>query len=261
MNQQNTKPSLAVALIVKNEAKHLAACLDSVKDWVDEIVILDSGSSDTTEAIARQYTNKFFVSNDWPGFGMQRQRAQQYVESDYILWLDADERVTPELKAAIEYVLQSPNNNTVYLINRLSSAFGQFIHHSGWSPDWLVRLYSTQLTQYNDALVHEKVIIPVHAQQQKLSGRLHHHTYDNLHHYIEKTTKYIKTWSDEREGRKKSSISTALLHAFASFLKMYVIRLGFLDGRRGFILAWLTMHSTFVKYTDLWLREQQDKTQ
>ncbi|KJG05200.1 glycosyltransferase [Photobacterium angustum] len=261
MNQQNTKPSLAVALIVKNEAKHLAACLDSVKDWVDEIVILDSGSTDKTEAIARQYTDKFYVSDDWPGFGIQRQRAQQYIQSDYVLWLDADERVTPELKISIENVLQSPDHKTVYLINRLSSAFGQFIHHSGWSPDWLVRLYSTQFTQYNDALVHEKVIIPEYAQQQKLSGRLHHHTYDNLHHYIEKTTKYIKAWTDEREGRKKSSITTALLHAFASFLKMYVIRLGFLDGRRGFILAWLTMHSTFVKYTDLWLREQQDKTQ
>ncbi|MEF1205725.1 glycosyltransferase family 2 protein [Photobacterium damselae] len=261
MKPDNTRASLAVALIVKNEEKHLAACLDSVKDWVDEIVILDSGSSDATEEIARQYTNKFYVSEDWPGFGIQRQRAQAFVESDYILWLDADERVTPELRASIEHILQYPDSNTVYLINRLSSAFGQFIHHSGWSPDWLVRLYPIQLTQYNDALVHEKVIIPDHAQQQKLSGRLHHHTYDNLHHYIDKTTKYIKAWTDEREGRKKSSISTALLHAFASFLKMYVIRLGFLDGRRGFIIAWLTMHSTFVKYTDLWLREQQDKTQ
>ncbi len=169
MNQQNTKPSLAVALIVKNEAKHLAACLDSVKDWVDEIVILDSGSSDTTEAIARQYTNKFFVNNDWPGFGMQRQRAQQYVESDYILWLDADERVTPELRQSIQQAVASNHINTVYQVNRLSTAFGKFIHHSGWHPDWISRLHRRNETQYNDVKVHESIVIPANGESGKAS--------------------------------------------------------------------------------------------
>ncbi|NGN99181.1 glycosyltransferase family 2 protein [Grimontia sp. S25] len=253
------KPTLAVALIVKNEAQHLNACLSSVAGWVDEIVILDSGSTDETEDIARRYTDKFYVSEDWPGFGIQRQRAQQYVTSDYVLWLDADERVTPELRTAILEATALPKDNTVYQINRLSSAFGQFIHHSGWTPDWLTRLYPTSLTTYNDALVHEKVIEVPKTQVKKLNGNLLHYTYDNLHHYIGKTTGYLRSWADEREGTKKSSLSKALIHAFAAFLKMYVLRCGFLDGRRGFILAWLTMHSTFVKYVDLWLREQKHK--
>ena len=96
-----SKPTLAVALIVKNEAQHLQACLETVHQWVDEIVVLDSGSSDNTEEIARRYTDKFFVNSQWPGFGPQRRLAQSYVESDYVLWLDADERVTKELKESI----------------------------------------------------------------------------------------------------------------------------------------------------------------
>ncbi|WP_278182883.1 glycosyltransferase family 2 protein [Vibrio misgurnus] len=254
----NSIPTLAVALLVKNEAKHLQACLETVVGWVDEIVILDSGSSDETEAIARRFTNKFYVNSDWPGFGPQRRLAQSYIESDYVLWLDADERVTPELKADILRAIQDDPANTLYAINRLSSAFGKFIHHSGWSPDWIVRLYRTKDTHYDDALVHEKVVVGPY-KVKKLSGRLQHFTYDNLHHYINKTTGYLKAWTDEREGKKKSSLSIAITHALASFIKMYIIKLGFLDGKHGFILAWLCMNSTFIKYVDLYLREQDHK--
>ncbi len=252
------KPTLAVALIVKNEAKHLQACLECVSDWVDEIVILDSGSTDNTEAIARQFTDKFYVNLSWPGFGKQRQLAQSYVESDFVLWLDADERVTKELQQSILHAINNSQPNTLFKVNRLSSAFGKFIYHSGWSPDWLVRLYRTKEAQYNDSLVHEKVI--ENGQKvEKLSGRLHHHTYDDLHHYINKTTGYLKAWADEREGKKKSGLTTAIIHALASFLKMYILKRGFLDGKHGFILAWLCMHSTFIKYVDLYLRDQEQK--
>lgn len=148
-----SKPTLAVALIVKNEEKHLQACLDTVKDWVDEIVLLDSGSTDRTEEIARQYTDKFYTNLDWPGFGKQRQLAQQYVTADYVLWLDADEQVTPELKESILHAVSANKPNVLYKLNRLSSAFGKFIYHSGWSPDWIVRLYRTEYTQDRKSVV------------------------------------------------------------------------------------------------------------
>ncbi|MDF5316908.1 glycosyltransferase family 2 protein, partial [Vibrio parahaemolyticus] len=115
-----SKPTLAVALIVKNEEKHLKACLDTVKGWVDEIVILDSGSTDRTEEIARQYTDKFYTNLDWPGFGKQRQLAQQYVTADYVLWLDADERVTDELRQDILDVINQHSDQNVYSVNRLT---------------------------------------------------------------------------------------------------------------------------------------------
>lgn len=256
MDKSQQVPTLAVALIVKNEEKHLRDCLDTVAGWVNEIVILDSGSTDATETIAREFTDKFYVNTEWPGFGKQRQLAQGYIKSDYVLWLDADERVTPELKASILAAVQQNKPQTLYKIDRLTTAFGKQIRFSGWSPDWVTRLYCTKDTQYNNALVHEKVDVPKDYVVKKLSGILQHYTYDDLHHYINKTTGYIKAWANEREGRKKSGLLVALIHAFASFMKMYFLKLGFLDGRHGFILAWLTMNSTFLKYIDLYLREQ-----
>ncbi|GAA5645557.1 MULTISPECIES: glycosyltransferase family 2 protein [Vibrio] len=250
-----SKPTLAVTLIVKNEARHLQACLESVCEWVDEIVILDSGSTDNTETIARQFTDKFFTSADWPGFGPQRQRAQAYVESDFILWLDADERVTPELKTDIQTAISQHSGDTLYRINRLTTAFGKEIRHSGWSPDWVVRLYRTQDTHYNDALVHESVMIPDGFSVTSLNGRLKHFTYERLNEYTRKTQQYMQAWADQREGRKRSSLAGAVMHGLFRFLKMYVIKRGFLDGKHGFLLAVLSANTTFTRYADLWLRE------
>ncbi|OEE73562.1 glycosyltransferase family 2 protein [Vibrio ordalii] len=256
----NNKPSLAVALIVKNEAANLDACLKTVEDWVDEIVILDSGSDDDTETTARKYTDKFFVNKEWPGFGPQRRFAQQYVESDFVLWLDADERVTPELKASIQQAVQANETNTLYSVCRLSWVFGRYIRHCGWYPDRVVRLYPTKLTQYNDSLVHEKVEISTPMQVKELQGDAIHYTYNDLHHYLVKSAGYAKAWAEQRERRgKKSSISQGLLHAMTCFIKMYILKAGFLDGKQGFLLSLLSAHSTLVKYADLWIRTSTEK--
>lgn len=248
-------PTLAVALIVKNEAKHLQACLETVAGWVDEIVILDSGSSDDTELIARRFTDKFFVNKDWQGFGPQRRLAQSYITADYVLWLDADERVTPELKTSILQAIRQDLPNTVYQIDRLTTAFGKKIRYSGWSPDWVTRLYRTQATQYNTALVHESVEIPSHLTLKSLSGYLHHYTFEYLPQYTAKTQQYMTAWADQRDGKKKASLSSALLHGFFRFFKMYIIKRGILDGRHGLLLAILSANTTFTRYADLWLRD------
>ncbi|NLS13569.1 glycosyltransferase family 2 protein [Vibrio sp. SM6] len=250
-----SKPTLAVALIVKNEAKHLQACLETVKDWVDEIVILDSGSSDATEQIARQYTDKFYTNLEWPGFGKQRQLAQQYVASDYVLWLDADERITPELQASITQAVAKNQPNTLYRICRLSWVFGRYIRHCGWYPDRVIRLYPTHLTQYNDALVHEKVEVSSNMQLVDLTGDAIHYTYNDLHHYLVKSAGYANAWAEQRQAQgKRSSIGSGFAHALACFGKMYLLKAGFLDGRQGLLLSLLSAHSTFVKYADLWIK-------
>ncbi|SHF59973.1 glycosyltransferase family 2 protein [Vibrio gazogenes] len=250
-----TQPTLAVALIVKNEAKHLEACLKTVQGWVDEIVILDSGSTDETEHVARQFTDKFFLNTDWPGFGPQRRLAQSYVESDYVLWLDADERITPELRRSIQDAVKANRPNTIYQISRLSWVFGRFIRHCGWYPDKVLRLYPTQLTQYNDALVHEKVEVTSSMHVETLSGDAIHYTYDDMNHYLVKSAGYAKAWAEQRQQRgKTSSLGQGIIHALGCFVKMYVIKAGFLDGRQGLLLSLLSAHSTFVKYADLWIR-------
>ncbi len=251
-----TKPTLAIALIVKNEAQHLEACLETVHDWVNEIVVMDSGSTDNTEEIARRYTDKFFVNDTWPGFGPQRRLAQSHVESDYILWLDADERVTPELKESILQAVAENKTNTLYQFARLSWVFGRYIRHCGWYPDRVLRLYPTKLTQYNDALVHEKVEMNSSMKLETLKGDAIHYTYNDIHHYLVKSAGYAKAWADQRQAKgKKSSLSQGIGHALGCFLKMYVLKRGFLDGKQGFLISLLSAHSTFVKYADLWARD------
>lgn len=253
MNALQSKKTLAVALIVKNEEKHLRACLETVSGWVDEIVILDSGSTDATESIAREFTDKFYVNTDWPGFGKQRQLAQSYIQSDYVLWLDADERVTSELRESIlSGISGSP---FIGRVNRLSAFMGGWIRHSGWQPDWVDRLYPTRLARYNDAMVHEKVENFSALSVKKLNGLLHHYTYDSVRQYLDKSAMYAHLWADQRFlNGKKVSLLSALSHSAACFLKMYVMKQGFRDGRRGFLLAVLSANSTFSKYADLWVR-------
>lgn len=251
-------PSLSVAMIVKNEAQDLAACLDSVQEWVDEIVILDSGSTDNTKQIALEYGAKFYENLDWPGFGKQRQLAQQYVTSDYVLWLDADERVTPELKQSILRAVKENKADSVYQLARLSEIFGRQIRHSGWYPDYVVRLYPTKLAKYGDELVHEKVHYPAGTKVIKLSGDLLHFTYKDIHHYLVKSASYAKAWAIQRANTgKTASLFDGMTHAIGCFVKMYLLKAGFLDGKQGFLLAVLSAHSTFVKYADLWNRTRK----
>lgn len=249
-------PTLSVAMIVKNEAQDLRACLDTVKDWVDEIVILDSGSTDETPQIAAEYNAKFYTNTDWQGFGKQRQLAQQYVTSDYVLWLDADERVTAELKQSILQAVKNDEKNTVYQISRLSEVFGKQIRHSGWYPDYVVRLYRTEIAKYNDSLVHEKVLFPESTQIKKLKGDLLHFTYKNLQHYLSKSASYGKAWAEQQDKRgKKGSLFKAVTHSLNSFFKMFILKRGFLDGKHGFLLAILSAQSVFNKYADLWITQ------
>lgn len=251
-------PTLSVAMIVKNEAQDLRDCLDTVKDWVDEIVILDSGSTDETPQIAAEYSAKFYTNTDWQGFGKQRQLAQQYVTSDYVLWLDADERVTDELKNAILQAVEKNEKNTVYQIGRLSEVFGKQIHHSGWYPDYVVRLYPTKLANYGDELVHEKVHYPKGTEVQKLQGDLLHFTYKDIYHYLVKSASYAKAWAIQRANAgKTATLFDGVSHAIGCFVKMYILKAGFLDGKQGFLLAVLSAHSTFVKYADLWNRTRK----
>lgn len=257
-----SKPTLAVALIVKNEAQHLKACLDTVHGWVDEIVVLDSGSTDSTEQVAREYTDKFFVNENWPGFGPQRRLAQSYIDSEYVLWLDADERVTPELKQSILQAVAANKPNTLYRFPRLSWVFGRYIRHCGWYPDRVLRLYPTKLTQYDDSLVHEKVEVSKGMQVENLTGDAIHYTYNDMNHYLVKSAGYGKAWAEQRHKRgKKSSLSQGMLHAIGCFMKMYVLKAGFLDGKQGLLLSLLSAHSTFIKYADLWIRTSTEPPQ
>ena len=255
MNQTSqNRASIAAVIITKNEQDSLRDCLESLR-WVDEIIIVDSGSTDNTETIAKEYTEHFYVNAEWPGFGKQKQLAQSYAKSDWILAVDADERIDDTLRENILTMLENPPENTVYNLNELTWVFGRFLKHSGWYYRH-VRLYPNKLTQYNDNLVHESVIIPSGCQVAELDGDILHYSYQNLNHYLVKSAGYAKAWADQRQARgKKASLSQGIIHALGCFLKMYLLKRGFLDGKQGFLIAVLSAHSTFVKYADLWARD------
>lgn len=252
-----TRPTLAAVLIVKNEALQLEACLQSVHGWVDHIILVDSGSTDDTLAIAQRFEAQCHVNTAWQGFGRQRQWAQKHCTADWLFWLDADEIVTPQLKQSIQTAVSNNDTHKMYRVSRLSWAFGRYIRYSGWYPDRVVRLYPRALTQYNDALVHEHVMTPADAVCENLEGDLLHYTYRDTEHYLVKSAGYARAWADKQNQLGRSaSLLQGLIHGVSCFLKMYVLRQGFRDGRAGLLLALLSGHSTFVKYADLWVRQQ-----
>ncbi|MGO2146591.1 MULTISPECIES: glycosyltransferase family 2 protein [Halomonas] len=244
--------SISAVLIVKNEAHHLRECLDTLT-WADEIVVLDAGSQDETCAIAREYTDNVSVNTDWQGFGVQRQRAEALASHEWILMVDADERITPALQKSIQEAVQG--GPAVFSLGRLSWCFGRFIRHSGWYPDWVARLYPKGQASYNAALVHEKLVVPDGLAVKRLSGDLLHYTYRDLRHYLEKSAHYAQAWSEQRAAQgKTATLASGFTHGLACFVKMYLLKAGFKDGKQGFLLALLSAHSTFNKYADLWIR-------
>lgn len=211
-----------------------------------------------TLALSSQFTDAVFTEKDWQGYGIQRQRAQAYAKSDWVLMLDADERITSALRQSIIQAVQENDQNCVYAVARLSYCFGRFIRHSGWYPDTVARLYPRLKAAYNASMVHEKLVYPSSLKQYTLKGDLHHYTYRDLHHYLVKSAGYAQAWSAQRHAQgRRATLRQGVLHAIACFIKMYLLRAGFLDGRQGLLLALLSSHSTFAKYAALWERAQK----
>lgn len=253
-----SESSISAIIITKNEQNNLPACLDSLS-WVDEIIIVDSGSTDQTEAIAKCYGAKFYSHTNWQGFGKQKQLAQNYATSKWILAIDADEVVSPELQQSIQQQIAKTDCKTVFQIKRKTWVFGRFLEHSGW-VDKIIRVYPKNLAKYNDALVHEKIVTAEDANIAQLAGDLFHYSYSDMENYLVKSACYGKAWADARQKRgKKASLSQGFSHAIGCFIKMYLLKRGFLDGKQGLLIAILSAHSTFIKYADLWIRNNDSR--
>ncbi|CAI0795065.1 putative glycosyl transferase [Serratia entomophila] len=247
----SSRKSLSVVMIAKNEAGLLPDCLRSVA-WADEIVVLDSGSQDGSVAIAESMGAKVFTHTDWQGFGKQRQLAQRHASHEYILMIDADERVTPELRQSIEQVLAAPDDGAVYSCARRNLFLGRFMRHSGWYPDRVNRLYANQHYRYNDDLVHESLSIG-NAKVVPLSGDLLHLTCRDFFAFQRKQLRYAEEWANQRhQAGKRCGYLSILTHTLGAFCKTWLLRAGFLDGKQGLLLAVVNAQYTFNKYAALW---------
>lgn len=251
--KEHPLPSLSVTVITKNEAHNIEACLRSVA-FADEIIILDSGSTDNTVQLARSFGAKVSTSADWQGFGVQKNRALALASSDWVLSIDADERVPAELQVEILCALEAPTFD-VYSFPRLSSYCGQYMHHSGWHPDRVTRLFRRHCAVFSDDLVHEKIITSGAAG--KLCSALLHESFKDLESVLDKTNRYSTAGAQSllKKG-KTASISKALGHGLWAFVRTYFLRLGFLDGRMGLVLAISNAEGTYYRYLKLWLLQR-----
>ena len=241
-------PTLGIAIITKNAAAHLNDCLKAVA-WADRIVILDSGSSDHTLDIARQYGAAIHQTADWPGFGPQKNRCLDLLDTDWILALDADEVLTPELAEEIRAAIANPQAD-VYALPRLSNYCGRWMRHSGWYPDFVPRLFKRGSARYSDDLVHERLTFTGSAA--RLKHELLHYSFDDLDQVLAKVNSYSSAGARQRQQREqRASLGKAIVSGLVAFFRTYVLRRGFLDGREGFILAVSNAEGTYYRHLKL----------
>lgn len=249
---------LSVCIICKNEAAKIEQCLQSVS-FADEIIVLDSGSTDDTVEIARRYTDNVHVRTDWNGFGEQRQRAEQLATNDWIFAIDCDEVVPDELAQEIQSKLKECTDDTVLYVNRLTHFCGQFIYHSGWYPSRIARIYNKRQYGYDDKMVHESVACKG-ARRVDLQHDLLHYQYDDLFEYLNKRNRYADASANEKMRRgKSSSLTRATLASLFAFIKHYFFKRGFLDGRIGFVISVIQAQYTFNKYMFLQYKKPAKK--
>jgi len=251
------KNTLSVILITKNEADRVEPCLQSVAELADEIIVLDSGSTDKTVSICKKYTDNVEVT-DWPGFGKQKQRALDKASCEWVLSIDADEALDEKMQAELLALLtQNHIEKDAYKLPWGVTLYGKTLKY-GRSARAVLRLFKRQGACYTLDEVHETVI-PCGKNIGTLQGLLLHYTHRDYKHGMDKAADYAWLGSQKyhRKGKKSHGLLVALLRAIWTFLLIYIIRRGFLDGSIGFIMAMTYAQVNFNKYVGLWLLENE----
>ncbi|KPL04619.1 MAG: hypothetical protein AMJ90_00175 [candidate division Zixibacteria bacterium SM23_73_2] len=240
---------ISAVVIVYNSQDCLFRCLESLT-WTDEIVVVDSYSQDDTKRIASNFTDKIYDVK-WEGFGKKKEFARQKASFEWILSIDCDEVIPPELKSEISKAIKKDQGCDGFYIPRRSNFLGRWMNHSGWYPDYVLRLFKKTKGRFDQALVHEKV---------KVSGRLDylknpmlHYTDPDINSYLSKLDFYTTLSAKQLFQEKRKVVFWDLVfHPLGVFFKRFFLKKGFLDGTHGFLLAVLSSFQVFIKYTKLW---------
>ena len=247
--------SVSVVVITKNEADAIERCLRSV-GWAEEAIVLDCGSTDRTVEISQKLGARVNVTADWPGFGPQKNRALELATGEWVLSLDADEWVTPDLRDEILNAVSRPDGAVAFRLPRLSSFCGRFMRHSGWWPDHVIRLFRRGAARFSDDVVHEHVL--VEGKTGTLRAPIMHETFVDLDELLQKMNNYSSLAAKEmRLGGRKAGLAGAVLRGLWAFMRTYFFRGGFLDGREGFMLAVATAEGTYYRYAKLMLLDKK----
>ncbi|MEW6506651.1 MAG: glycosyltransferase family 2 protein [Bacteroidota bacterium] len=247
-----SKVKLSSIIIAKNEEANVRRCLDSQIGVIDDIVLLiDSSSTDNTFNYASEYPGINCEITDWKGYGNTKNFALSKTKNEWVLWIDADEEITPELKTELLLFKDSAPQFNAYSIARRAYFLGKWIKHSGWYPSKVVRLFNKNYAAFNNKPVHEG--LNVQGKISDLKNDLNHFTDPTIEHYFKKLNCYTSLAAKELFDKgRKTSICDFLIRPLFLFLKMYIFKLGFLDGLTGFILALFSSFYVFTKYVKLW---------
>jgi (heptosyl)LPS beta-1,4-glucosyltransferase len=247
-------PTITALIITKNEEKNIGECLDCL-DWVNEIIVVDSGSSDKTAEICSKYPVRLF-QREWPGFGPQKNFGIDQAKGDWILIVDADERVTPGLKNEIFSVIQSHTPYAGYEIPRRNFFYDKWIRYGGAYPDYQLRLFKRNEGHYDQTPVHEQFILKGPAGY--LSSPLDHFTERQISDHFKKFDQYTSLAAQhELERNRSPHWSQCVVNPILTFLKIYILKKGFLNGVHGLIYSCFVAMYTFVKYAKLWELRQK----
>lgn len=239
---------LSVVIITKNEEHNIRRCLESVK-WADEIILIDSKSTDKTVEIAVEYGAKIFTI-EWKGYGPAKQEGVNNASGEWILSIDADEEVTPELAVEIKKCLAADEGFDGYLINRHTNFMGKWINHCGWYPNYLLRLFRQGTGNFNDAVIHEKVEIS--GKTRELKSELLHYSYSNLEDYLERLNQYSTIGAEVAlKSGKKAGNFDIVFRPIISFIDHFLTHQGFQDGIEGFIISAMSSMAVMAKYVKL----------
>lgn len=234
---------ISVVIITKNESQNIARCIKSAL-WANEIVLLDTGSSDNTIDIAQNLGAKVHTIDKWEGFGMAKQKVVSLATYDWVVSVDADEEFTTELKQAIQNILEKPKY-MIYRIKRKSFYLGKLIEYSGWNNDYPIRLFNRNYAGFNNKKVHES--IDGNHQIGKIESYLLHYTYNDINSHLRKMILYSDLALEENPNKKISKFGI-LFRGIFQFIQMYILNRGFLDGNHGFVLAIMSSISVMTKY-------------
>jgi glycosyltransferase involved in cell wall biosynthesis len=248
----SNNPAISAIIITRNEQSNIEACLESL-NWVDEIVVVDSGSTDDTRTLARRYTDKVFVE-EWCGQGVQKNRAIAHAKGPWIFSLDADERVPQDLAREIREAT-GQNRAIAYAVKRKNFYKGRWIRHSGWWPDWVTRVFLKGQAEFSRDVIHESV--QVASQVIKLRHAIDHHSFTAPMDFLNRAAWYAYHQAKAMHANgRKASVWTAAGHAGFAFIQAFFLRLGFLDGSAGLLIAASNCTGVFYRYMilrDLWL--------
>ena len=244
-----TAPRVSIVVITLDEEDHLRRCLESVA-WADEIVVVDAESHDKTVQIARDFTDRV-ISRPWAGFATQKNFAVEQATGDWVLSLDADEEASPDLHQEIAAAIADPQARDAYAIRRRNVFLGRWMRYGGLYPDWQVRLFRRGCGRFVERAVHESV--SVNGTRGRLRGHLVHRSYTGVSDFCDRANRYSSLAADEstRQGGRVGA-RALVLRPLGRFLSMYVLQRGFLDGRRGLLLAALYAYYVFMRTAKVW---------